>query len=221
MRVKITESIDDHYAAGMAKGLGMKTGADYKSFIAQSRQQSSMKSWFAIMDFLAGKWVEVEMKHLFDSAFNIGDPPGFVAPVDRHPLVSGARVEMRYVEAVDFSPQFRGPKDYLEAVQLRYDVAWPGTKVSQELMNRLACGAMRDETPQCQMDRDEFMAFFRTDDKLNTLSTADRVEVFLQVLLGQSDITKSLLEQLCSDYGTTLEWILAGSPEEEETCPAS
>ena len=44
------------------------------------------------------------------------------------------------------------------------------------------------------------MAFFRNDEKLNTLSSEDRMEVFLQILQGSSDITKDLLNELISDY---------------------
>lgn len=44
------------------------------------------------------------------------------------------------------------------------------------------------------------MKFFRDDEKLNRLSTDDRIEIFLQVLFGSSDITKELLHNLISDY---------------------
>jgi hypothetical protein len=50
------------------------------------------------------------------------------------------------------------------------------------------------------MDRDAFMAFFRDDEKLQTLSADDRVEVFGQILLGSSDFTKELIEEVLSDY---------------------
>jgi hypothetical protein len=50
------------------------------------------------------------------------------------------------------------------------------------------------------VNREDFMYFFRTDEKLNTLSANDRVEVFLQILQGSSDITKDLLNELISDY---------------------
>ncbi len=44
------------------------------------------------------------------------------------------------------------------------------------------------------------MNFFRDDEALATLSTDDRVEVFLQILPGDSDITTELLERLLRDY---------------------
>lgn len=50
------------------------------------------------------------------------------------------------------------------------------------------------------MNRDDFLEFFRDDEKLNSLSADDRIEIFLQVLTGSSDITKDLLESLLDDY---------------------
>lgn len=54
-----------------------------------------------------------------------------------------------------------------------------------------------------QFDRDDFMRFFRDDEQLNTLSVADRIEVFSTILLGSSDFTLQLLESILSDYGVT------------------
>lgn len=52
-----------------------------------------------------------------------------------------------------------------------------------------------------EMTRDDFMAFFRDDEKLNTLSVDDRIEVFRTVLIGSSDLTADLLNQVLGDYG--------------------
>ncbi len=52
-----------------------------------------------------------------------------------------------------------------------------------------------------KMTRDEFIAFFRDDECLNTLSVDDRIEVFAQILLGSSDFTKEFLDDVLSDYG--------------------
>lgn len=49
--------------------------------------------------------------------------------------------------------------------------------------------------------REEFMMFFRNDEKLNELTPADRDEIFRTILLGSSDITKSLIDDVLSDYG--------------------
>lgn len=48
--------------------------------------------------------------------------------------------------------------------------------------------------------REVFMNFFRDDEKLNTLTADDRVEIFLQILTGGSDITEKLLNELIKDY---------------------
>jgi hypothetical protein len=52
-----------------------------------------------------------------------------------------------------------------------------------------------------KMIRDDFMAFFRDEEYLNTLSADDRLEVFSQILHGSSDFTKELLDDVLSDYG--------------------
>lgn len=51
------------------------------------------------------------------------------------------------------------------------------------------------------MTRDDFMDFFRDDEKLNTLSVYDRVEVFRTILAGRSDITSNLLIDTLRSYG--------------------
>lgn len=55
------------------------------------------------------------------------------------------------------------------------------------------------------------MAFFRDTEGEGydfTLSNDDKVEVFLSALSGSSDLTRSLLEELCSNYGTSLTDVL-------------
>ena len=54
-----------------------------------------------------------------------------------------------------------------------------------------------------EMNRDDFMNFFRDDEKLNELSVADRIEVFSTILLGSSDFKKKLLDEIFSDYSVT------------------
>jgi len=49
-------------------------------------------------------------------------------------------------------------------------------------------------------DRDDFMTFFRDDEKLGLLTVDDRVEVFTTILAGSSDISKKLLNEILSDY---------------------
>jgi hypothetical protein len=45
------------------------------------------------------------------------------------------------------------------------------------------------------------MDFFRDDSKLAALTPDDRVEIFIDILLGSSDITKELLDRLLWNYG--------------------
>lgn len=49
-------------------------------------------------------------------------------------------------------------------------------------------------------NRDEFMAFFRKEECLNTLSTADRKEVFSTILSGSTDFNKDFLNEILIDY---------------------
>lgn len=51
------------------------------------------------------------------------------------------------------------------------------------------------------MTRDDFMEFFRDTEKLNTLSTDDRLEIFQTILTGSSDVTKENLDSVISEYG--------------------
>ena len=53
------------------------------------------------------------------------------------------------------------------------------------------------------MNRDEFMAFFRDDEKLQTLTADDRIEIFGQIMTGNSDFTKTLIESVLKDYCIT------------------
>ncbi len=50
------------------------------------------------------------------------------------------------------------------------------------------------------MTREDFMNFFRDDEKLTELTVEDRVEIFQKILLGSSDFTKPLLDEILSDY---------------------
>ncbi|EYD17661.1 hypothetical protein [Acinetobacter baumannii] len=50
------------------------------------------------------------------------------------------------------------------------------------------------------MDREHIMDFFRNDEKLEQLTPDDRIEIFLNVLLGSSDIDVKLLNELLNNY---------------------
>lgn len=65
------------------------------------------------------------------------------------------------------------------------------------------------------IDRAQFMQFFRDDEKLNELSVDDRLEIFRTVLVGSSDLTKDLINQVLLDYSVTdVEVIEHGEHEE-------
>ena len=51
--------------------------------------------------------------------------------------------------------------------------------------------------------REAFMQFFRDEEKLNELSPDDRIEIFSTILLGSSDTTKALLEEVLKDYNVS------------------
>ena len=51
-----------------------------------------------------------------------------------------------------------------------------------------------------KISRQDFMNFFRDSDQLNELTPDDRVEVFSTILLGGSDLTKELLNEILKDY---------------------
>ena len=52
-----------------------------------------------------------------------------------------------------------------------------------------------------KMNRRDFMAFFRDDEKMTELTPDDRIEIFESILLGSSDITQSLLQGILDAYG--------------------
>ena len=51
-----------------------------------------------------------------------------------------------------------------------------------------------------QISRDDFMNFFRDDEKLNELTVEDRIEIFRTILVGSSDLTKDLMNEILGDY---------------------
>jgi len=56
---------------------------------------------------------------------------------------------------------------------------------------------------QNKISRQDFMNFFRDSDQLNELTPDDRVEVFSTILLGGSDLTKALLNEILNDYSVS------------------
>lgn len=60
------------------------------------------------------------------------------------------------------------------------------------------------EEPQ-QITRDQFMAFFRSDDYNQQLSADDCLEVFATAVKGESDLTVERFNKILSDYGSGLQ----------------
>ncbi|NLN25663.1 MAG: hypothetical protein GX163_08455 [Bacteroidetes bacterium] len=53
------------------------------------------------------------------------------------------------------------------------------------------------------MSREDFINFFRDDEKLNQLTVDDRIEIFRTILVGSSDLTKDLLNEILEDYSVS------------------
>ena len=51
-----------------------------------------------------------------------------------------------------------------------------------------------------KISREDFIKFFRDTEKLNELTPDDRVEIFRTILLGSSDLTADLLNEIIGDY---------------------
>lgn len=52
-----------------------------------------------------------------------------------------------------------------------------------------------------KISREDFMEFFRDTEKLNELTVDDRIEIFRTILIGSSDLTKNLVNEILGDYG--------------------
>jgi hypothetical protein len=51
-----------------------------------------------------------------------------------------------------------------------------------------------------QLSKEDFMRFFRDTEKLNELTPDDRIEIFRTILLGSSDFSKELINEILVDY---------------------
>lgn len=59
------------------------------------------------------------------------------------------------------------------------------------------------------MTRDDFMNFFRDDDKLNTLSVYDRLKVFRTILPGGSELIADLFNPILDDYNVEVSEVVS------------
>jgi hypothetical protein len=51
-----------------------------------------------------------------------------------------------------------------------------------------------------KIPKEDFMRFFRDTEKLNELTPDDRIEIFKTILLGSSDFSKDLIDEILADY---------------------
>lgn len=51
-----------------------------------------------------------------------------------------------------------------------------------------------------KISKEDFMRFFRDTEKLNELTPDDRIEIFRTILLGSSDFSKDLIDEILVDY---------------------
>lgn len=51
-----------------------------------------------------------------------------------------------------------------------------------------------------KITREDFIKFFRDNEKLNELTVDDRIEIFRTILVGSTDLTKDLLNEVLGDY---------------------
>jgi hypothetical protein len=54
-----------------------------------------------------------------------------------------------------------------------------------------------------ELTRDNFMEFFRDNEKLNLLNADERIEIFSTILIGSSDFKKKVFDDIFDDYGIT------------------
>jgi len=77
------------------------------------------REWAHTMGGLRGKWVIVETKYLFEDQFNI----------------ETARVMAKHISGISFSPEFSSFTEFKKAVQIIYDVDWPGHVCKFAILN--------------------------------------------------------------------------------------
>lgn len=81
-----------------------------------------------------------------------------------------------------------------------------GSDITKELLNEMISDYSADieivDSPNAKSyDRDDFMSFLRDESKLDQLTREERTEVFRNALVGSSDFTKEVFEELFKKYG--------------------
>lgn len=90
-------------------------------------------------------------------------------------------------------PPYKEPSD----PRLKEFTLPDGTSIE---VNQATSNALTKFFMEYAMGPEEFIEFFRDDEQLNTLSADHRMELFLHALVGNSDLTKELLDEVLTDY---------------------
>lgn len=93
-----------------------------------------------------------------------------------------------------------------DRIELFLSIMKDGDDITKELLNEIISdyGAdleIVDLHDSKAYDRDDFMQFLRDKSKLDQLTQEERTEIFRYALLGSSDFTKDLFEDLFEKYG--------------------
>ena len=83
----------------------------------------SCHSWQEKLEKIAGKWVTIDTKFLFDDQFNVVEEDG------------NLRIYCYQIEKLDITPEFTSINELMKAIQERYTKDWPGTIISQDILN--------------------------------------------------------------------------------------
>lgn len=93
-----------------------------------------------------------------------------------------------------------------DRLELFHYIMKDGSDITKELLNEIISDYSADieiiNSPDARSyDRDDFMNFLRDESKLDQLTREERTEVFRNALVGSSDFTKEVFEELFKKYG--------------------
>ncbi len=93
---------------------------------------SPARPWYETMQKSKDQWLDVETDFIFEDQFN----------------TETARVMVKHIDGINFSPEFSNLDDYKKAVQKRYDKDWPGRTVKCAILTHyIKQNFIKDETP--------------------------------------------------------------------------
>lgn len=140
MKIRVDKKWWNHYVRGQAG----KTQSEKESR-AECIFSSPGRSWAKGMGAAGGEWLEVETKYVFSDAFNACKLDGGLMHVDA-----------KFIDRIDFAPEFKDLDDFQAAVQKRYAKDWPGSKVQcRVLRSYMKSGFIVDVTGKGEQDADK------------------------------------------------------------------